>query len=97
MEYTKGEWTVESFDRDELGAWRLRADGQSIMRLSGFQTPIENKANAHLIASAPDLYEACNTFQTALKIWQLDPSKAPKTLVTIFKETIGKALAKVEK
>ena len=44
-----------------------------------------------------DLYEACNTFGTALKIWQQDPSKAPITLVTIFNETIGKALAKVEK
>lgn len=53
-----------------------------------------NKDDPQAVAGGiGDLYEACNTFQTALRIWQLDPSKAPKTLVTIFVETIGKALA----
>ena len=46
--------------------------------------------------SVKDMYEACYTFGTALAIWQKDPSKSPITLVTIFNETIGKALAKAE-
>lgn len=53
-------------------------------------------ANANLIAAAPDMYEACNTFQVALAIWVQDPAKSPNTLTTIFKETIGEALAKAD-
>lgn len=56
-----------------------------------------NTDNPQAAAEAlTDLYEACNTFQAALTIWLIDPSKAPNTLTTIFKETIGKVIAKAE-
>jgi len=56
--YTKGEWKIEDetniFCGDKLIA---TAGGYS----DNYTSPrAENKANAHLIASAPDLYEACN-------------------------------------
>ena len=53
MEYTKGEWRAENFNRLEDGDWRLSCNGHSIMRLVGLLKQAENKANANLIAAAP--------------------------------------------
>ena len=52
MSYTKGEWRVDrKHIYDESGrTLALLVDG-------GYE---EMEANAHLIAAAPDLYEACN-------------------------------------
>jgi len=58
MEYTKGEWTVYNSQRDELGDWMINDGGHGIGRFVGFLTTEENKANANLIAAAPDGLEA---------------------------------------
>ena len=98
MSYTKGVWkfergkfNVKSDEGNKLCIGSIVANGKRY--IARIENAGEDVANAHLIAAAPLLYEACNTFATALKIWQLDPSKAPITLSTIFNETIGQALA----
>ena len=89
--YTKGKWRVMT---GNIATVVGTDSGKTAIVYGGSDE--EELANAHLIAAAPDMYEACNAFKMALAIWQQDPSKAPITLATIFKETIGKALAKVD-
>jgi len=93
MNYTKGEWKVSEFKAREL---RVCNEYENICYLVSMPLEGQELANAHLIAAAPDMYEACYAFSTALAIWQKDPAKSPITLATIFNETIGKALAKAE-
>ena len=57
MEYTKGEWKLvqpASRQIEVLGYTGMIAT----LRLNSLMTPQEMQANAQLIASAPDLYEA---------------------------------------
>ena len=58
MEYTKGEWKanpVRDFDGKKLYAIHTYPEPNHIQRVADVWV----EANANLIASAPDLYEAC--------------------------------------
>ncbi len=60
MEYTKGEWKAYKADKDR--PWLVRIQGEyglepTIADIVGIgKSEKEQKANANLIASAPDLY-----------------------------------------
>ena len=63
MEYTKGRWRLGSLDDEPFARSSLsiyQEDGRRIAEVSreGFMAFEEAEANAHLIAAAPDLYEA---------------------------------------
>lgn len=66
MEYTKGEWRVE--DR-----WNVLSGRRLIANCGGYHSNVEpvaeeNEANAQLISSAPDLYEACKGMVKELRL-----------------------------
>ena len=72
MECTKGDWKV-------VHEFNVEADNHRGIASCGFsnnmrveETHRENVANAQLIASAPDLYEAC---QFALDVLLIDGDK----------------------
>ena len=56
MEYTKGKWKVRKVDTNN--AWIYFDDPEPSIEI---YSPYDNEAlaNANLIASAPELYEAC--------------------------------------
>ena len=72
MEYTKGEWYLE----EETGLVLSLPDGADspiiVASIGGSQNPItpktftELKANAHLIAAAPRMYEALKVASTRI-------------------------------
>ena len=55
MDYTKGEWTIKN-------NYRVVDDNGRTIATSGKPDDIEAKANAHLIAAAPKMYEALRRF-----------------------------------
>ena len=71
MEYTKGEWTILN-QHGGLAIHTPRGgDGIStgIAKMLYGVGENETKANANLIASAPDLYEACRACLRGEKDW----------------------------
>jgi len=54
MEYTKGEWEPEQ------SGTAIMVEGKRLASLTLSWPRIEREANAHLIASSPDLYEVLN-------------------------------------
>lgn len=60
--YTKGEWTCHPIDGTEGRVWDAETTETVIATVSLSYDTLENtsqtEANAHLIASAPDMYEA---------------------------------------
>ena len=62
MSYTKGEWKVER-SQGTFNDWIVDSDGKAIALM---YTEAGNlKANAHLIAAAPDMYEALQAIRRA--------------------------------
>lgn len=57
MEYTEGEWEVGK--TPPLSNWVVGVDLKDPMKMDVVANLYANEADAHLIASAPDLYEAC--------------------------------------
>ncbi len=89
MEYTKGEWKVRSGFKVTAGEEQTWvADCYPYHEKHPRPRVIEAEANAHLIASAPDLYEALREAQITLRV--LQPSGS-----AVLRE-IDKALAKAE-
>ena len=96
MEYTKGEWEYT----EELGATLSMISGTEEV-VCGLPNPIPSdsydseltrmRANAHLIAAAPELYEALKTYQ----LWNEGHPVGSKTLPQI-QEMIMDVIAKVE-
>ena len=59
MNYTKGEWKLDNCGTAIFASNRLVANcGGYSLSQHETETLAENKTNAHLIASAPDIYEA---------------------------------------
>ncbi len=98
MRFTKGEWLINMLN--DVG---VKGSKASICHLMDNYPPDEMDANAKLIISAPDLYEACKAQHEAIDILfarliELDhtffPSKSGKPWEAII---LGnKALAKAE-
>jgi hypothetical protein len=93
MEYTKGKWELERVPTQVGHAWNIKpihaciyVDQQYIPHDLGNTPSIEAKANAHLIASAPDMYEALRyiiedtMFDDKITNWQKWREKAVKVL-----------------
>jgi len=73
MNYTKGEWTLEKFNLENA----VKPDDTAILDRQGRlicivtnepTTQKEDEANAHLIAAAPDMYEALKAQHEAIDI-----------------------------
>ena len=69
MEFTKGEWKLGSLEDKPFARSCLsiyREDGRKIAEISreGFMAFEEAEDNAHLLAVAPDLYEALKFITT---------------------------------
>ena len=82
MEYTKGEWKVYH----NKHGWHCDVDGV------GRVCMIDTEANARLIASAPDLYEACKYIKSEVRLahYTGDVYECPHC-------KLEKAIAKAEK
>ena len=60
MDYTKGTWKVTQWNEGHgFNVFGDRFIASVPMDVGLSSTMLETRANAHLIASAPDLYEAC--------------------------------------
>ena len=108
MEYTGGEWRVnrtEGKNKEEFAEYIVTSfpnggvKGIALIRTYPYR--LESEANARLIASAPDLYEACQ----AIVKWlddipghvgrQIKFSEAGETAPQVYKQLI-QAIAKAE-
>ena len=96
MEYTKGNWKRGSLDDEPFARSCLsiyQEDGRRIAEVSreGFMRIEEAEANAHLIAAAPDMYEALKalTFQFAAAVER--PYPADTRVYTQANEALAKA------
>lgn len=92
MDYTKGEWKIEGYSRREF---TISADDTIIADVLINDDQVEAGANAHLIASAPDLYEALK----GISEWTdaFDGShESLETMRNNIKSMVSKALAKAE-
>ncbi len=65
MDYTKGEWEVTTNDS---GLLHIETKGTHIY-IGCILDDDRGKANAHLIAAAPDMYEALSFFINQLEPW----------------------------
>jgi len=77
MNYTKGEWVAEQDTANSIRIFSQDSEQiASVMDYDGNDITEEMEANAHLIAAAPDMYEALiqamRTFQ-AYRIKETDP------------------------
>jgi len=59
MEYTKGEWKA---NKNYMGTWTIHTDETHI-------ADVDRHFNAHLMAAAPDLYEALKGISHAFENW----------------------------
>lgn len=64
MEYTNEKWVVVPTGIAEY-PYCIDTEDKEVAKIHGLQNNAETKANAHLIASAPDLYEALGALITA--------------------------------
>jgi len=94
MEYTKGKWEV-SVSKVVTGEFYsvVSSYRKHQFEIAKIMSAKEDKANAQLIASAPDLYEALKAIDGYLSA----PFPANITRKKSAVELLDKALAKVEK
>lgn len=96
MNYTQGDWKIEEVITDQP---IITAGGKDIAEVLSYGYE-ETLANAHLIAAAPDMYEALKKIQDLLKSmcgWneELGLGTTNQYLLSAFTFT-QKALAKAE-
>lgn len=72
------------------GPWKIRKTDNAIRRLTGAKTPSEVQANAHLIAAAPDMYEALEILKFELEAREADGHKV-SGLLNVIDITLSKA------
>ena len=76
-EFTEGLW---EFEIDKFGDWGISAEGEKIMCDTKYYPWCPaNKADQHLIASAPDLYEALEELSNVI-IYKYDASTLAKAV-----------------
>jgi hypothetical protein len=87
MEYTKGEWKV--FHYGDVGqkpsAISVITDDEKLLCKLGIQK--EWEANAHLIAAAPELYEA---LKAAIRIIEVEHIVVPVKCIEALAKAEGK-------
>ena len=92
MEYTKGEWKIEASSLDSDWAYvAIPFSGEEgSYRIIAYSP---NKNDAHLIAAAPDLYEALREIRGLLNMYAGDLPKVPRDAM---KARCEQAIAKAE-
>ena len=102
MEYTKGEWRAYCLGSE---GYQVRNSSLAGCDLKERLTPIvermggsfeTQKANANLIASAPDLYEACKATDNMVIIKTEEGYLIPSDALRKIKKAIAKAEGKDE-
>ena len=93
--FTKGEWAIDvwatmlniNVDDGEVGICEIEVDGHK--RPSGYEIKptAEQKANAHLIASAPDMYNEMQYFVNSA--CEEDIETARNRFILILKKARG--------
>ena len=81
MEYTKGDWRAF---KSLAGGWIIATENELIVREA-------RHYNAHLIASAPELYEAC---KLAEKLLAIGVGAEPSPVLLMIERAIAKAEGK---
>jgi len=95
MKYTKGEWKVgEPFDKAGSVIPIYGADRSEVARV--FIHNGEQFANAHLMARAPELYEALKEISEGKGRFSLDPLTHASNTIEDMKNLALAALAKAE-
>ena len=87
MKYTKGEWKSEG--KKVLLSHPGWSDDRKVIASCNEWLEGESEANAHLIAAAPDLYEACWSASAALQ-------GEDGYIINQIKDKLAKAIAKAE-
>ncbi len=99
MKHTSGPWHVENVSLDKFHHWSVvtdrpdEGDGDvvcDVVDLNG------GEFNAHLIAAAPDLYEACKDAKDKLDEWRVSPAHGDNKLVFMAFQKLEAAIAKAE-
>ena len=86
--YTKGEWTVDP-DYD----WVRSEDGRVVANCTGYDRD-EQRANAHLIAAAPAMYEALKAVDKYFTTGFPDNMRRKRIAVEMLDEALAKAEGK---
>ena len=100
--YTKGEWRIQDMPLPARGFVRIEGNGVEVARIHKLegqakyygikQLPEETQANAHLIAAAPDMYEA---LKEAIKELIIHTTKHDLGMIALV-EKAQEALSKAE-
>lgn len=90
--FTPGPWRLD--EREELFPYHLYIKGGEKLIASGMgahvgNTPDLMKANARLIAAAPDLYDACKEFVRKVEAGEARSSASYKQMKAAIKKAIG--------
>lgn len=78
MKHTPGKWQTSELGHKDSGHWLIQNESGQLMiaETCGMASDGEDKANAELIARAPELLEENESFKKDLKLvndsWQLD-------------------------
>lgn len=108
MNYTKGEWKLNDTAFSRYSTYRGKVSGartfvvneglEQIAEAQG-STQIEAEANAHLIAAAPEMYEACKRAYRAIVNHHVDGERIAGTICEYCKgelDLLTQALAKAD-
>ena len=88
MEYTVKKWVVVPTGIGEY-PYCIDTEDKEVAKIHGLRNNAEAKANARLIAAAPDLYEACKNARHLI-------GSSVKGMVPGLYEQLNRAIAKVE-
>lgn len=91
MEFTKGEWKARYAGHDL--PWYIDTETREVAKILVYPVYPDNeaRANAHLIASAPLLYEACKSALSAFELARTD-----RDVLYPMKIRIEQALARAD-
>ena len=92
MKHTKGPWKVEAEDLDSFGIFTDDLNICTVLAIGGEGFGEEGEANAKLIASSPELLEACKGAMAALsqnKIFPADIAAAKRFLYSVIAKAEG--------